>query len=78
MSLSRSQSTEGEASGVASGSSTVLNRRQGDDSNVRILPDFFIGSYEAFAKECAKEDEPRIGCIFIVSEEHDDVATFKR
>lgn len=78
VSFSRSQAGEGEASGVASGSSTVHSRRQGDESSARFLPDFFIGSYESFAKTCATEVNPKIGCVVIVSEEHDDVAAFKR
>lgn len=78
VSFARSQAAEGEASGVASGSSAVLNRRQGDESSTRVLPDFFIGSYESFAKTCARENVPKIGCVVLVSEEHDDVATFKK
>ncbi|EKM53069.1 uncharacterized protein PHACADRAFT_259225 [Phanerochaete carnosa HHB-10118-sp] len=77
-SFSRSQATEGETSGIASGSSSVLSRRVNDEANARFLPDFFVGGYEVFAKACAKESEPKIGCIVLVSEEHDDVATFKR
>lgn len=76
--FSRAQAGEGEASGIASGSSTVHIRRTNDDANTRFLPDFFIGSYEAFAKACANETDPKIGCIILVSEEHDDVANFKR
>lgn len=78
VSITRAQATEGEASGVASGSSSVLNRRQIDDSNPRVLPEFFIGSYESFARACGKESDPKIGCVVLVSEEHDDVAAFKR
>lgn len=78
VSFSRAQPSEAEASGVASGSSAGLNRRQGDDANSRFLPDFFVGSYEVFARACAKETEPKIGCVVLVSEEHDDVATFKK
>lgn len=76
--FSRTHAGETEASGVASGSSSVLNRRTGEDTNSRALPDFFIGSYEEFARICAQESDPRIGCIVLVSEEHDDVAAFKR
>ncbi|GJE94004.1 hypothetical protein PsYK624_101720 [Phanerochaete sordida] len=78
VSFSRAQAGEGEASGIASGSSSVLNRRTSDDANTRFLPDFFIGSYEAFARACASDSAPKIGCVILVSEEHDDVATFKR
>ncbi|THH01011.1 hypothetical protein EW026_g1611 [Hermanssonia centrifuga] len=70
----------GEASGVASSSAPGLSRRTGDESpsSSRVLPDFFIGSYESFVKACAKETEPKIGCAVLVSDEHDDVAEFKR
>jgi FAS-associated factor 2 len=73
ISVSRSQ---GEASGIASGSGSVT-RRVGE-TPLRVLPDFFIGSYESFVRILAKEDEAKIGCVVIVSEEHDDVAEFKR
>lgn len=75
--VSRSQTPYGEASGSASGSAAV-NRRQAEDHASRTLPDFFIGSYESFAKVCAKETEAKIGCVVLVSEEHDDVPEFKR
>ncbi|QRW20702.1 UBX (ubiquitin regulatory X) domain protein [Rhizoctonia solani] len=41
-----------------------------------ILPNFFIGSYEEALR--AAQRELRILCVIIVSEEHDDVAPFKR
>lgn len=78
MSFSRSQASSGEATGVASGSSGAVSRRPGDESAARMLPDFYVGSYESFARTCAKELDAKIGCVVIVSEEHDDVATFKR
>ncbi|KAF7795473.1 hypothetical protein EIP86_006634 [Pleurotus ostreatoroseus] len=78
--VSRAQAPYGEASGsAASGAgSSATNRRPAEEHAQRLLPDFFIGSYEAFARQCAKESEPRIGCVVLVSEEHDDVAEFKR
>lgn len=78
VSFSRARAAETEATGVASGSSSALHRRPGEDSNARVLPDFFIGSYESFARICAQESNPKIGCVILVSEEHDDVAAFKR
>lgn len=78
MSFSRSQASSGEATGVASGSSGAVSRRPGDESTARMLPDFYVGSYESFARTCGKELDAKIGCVVIVSEEHDDVATFKR
>ncbi|CDO76399.1 hypothetical protein BN946_scf184937.g13 [Trametes cinnabarina] len=70
----------GVASGVAGPSS--LNARGGteDDAaserDLKLLPDFFLGSYEQFVRTCQKD--MKIGCVIIVSEEHDDVAEFKR
>ena len=78
VSRARSQESFGEASGAAASSSTVVNRRVEDDAHARVLPDFYIGSYESFAKTSAKDDEAKIGCVVLVSEEHDDVAEFKR
>ncbi|KAI0328746.1 hypothetical protein GY45DRAFT_1325890 [Cubamyces sp. BRFM 1775] len=67
------------ATGVA-GPSTLTARGSAWDSSaaedVKLLPDFFLGSYEEFARTCQKDI--KIGCIVIVSEEHDDVAEFKR
>ncbi|KAG8700845.1 hypothetical protein FRC08_004415, partial [Ceratobasidium sp. 394] len=40
------------------------------------LPNFFLGSYEE-ALRCAQR-ELRVLCVVLVSEEHDDVAQFKR
>lgn len=77
--ISRAQVPEGEASGVASGSSSNnITARRPEDAPARVLPDFFIGSYESFVRTLAKENEAKVGCVVIVSEEHDDVAEFKR
>jgi FAS-associated factor 2 len=40
------------------------------------LPDFTVGTYEDALRTC--EREAKIGCVILVSEEHDDVAEFKR
>ncbi|EPQ51567.1 hypothetical protein GLOTRDRAFT_65747, partial [Gloeophyllum trabeum ATCC 11539] len=42
----------------------------------KVLPDFVVSSYEEALRRC--EREARIGCVVLVSEEHDDVAEFKR
>jgi len=42
----------------------------------RLLPDFTIGSYDEILRLC--QSELRIGCIVLVSSEHDDVPDFKR
>ena len=42
----------------------------------RLLPDFTLGSYDEILRLC--QSEKRIGCIILVSNEHDDVPDFKR
>ncbi|KAI0354051.1 hypothetical protein OH77DRAFT_1426463 [Trametes cingulata] len=68
------------ATGVAGPSNLNARGSSWDDTgverDVKLLPDFFLGSYEEFARTCQKDI--KIGCIVIVSEEHDDVAEFKR
>ena len=76
VSISRARIPEGDASGVASGSSSAT--RRGGDAETRVLPDFFIGSYENFVRTLAKESEAKVGCVIILSEEHDDTPEFKR
>ncbi|CAE6461440.1 unnamed protein product [Rhizoctonia solani] len=44
--------------------------------NARVLPNFFIGSYEEALRTTQRE--LRVLCVILVSEEHDDVASFKR
>ena len=46
------------------------------DDGRKILPDFMLGSYEEMLRVCKKD--ARIGCVVLVSEEHDDVSEFKR
>ncbi|THH26650.1 hypothetical protein EUX98_g7538 [Antrodiella citrinella] len=69
---------EGTSTGVGASSSTISSRKQAAEDGERILSDFFLGSYEEFARTCAKEDDPKLGCVILVSEEHDNVAEFKR
>jgi FAS-associated factor 2 len=45
-------------------------------SSPRLLPDFTLGSYDEILRLC--QSEMRIGCIVLVSSEHDDVPDFKR
>ncbi|KIJ08045.1 hypothetical protein PAXINDRAFT_102705, partial [Paxillus involutus ATCC 200175] len=42
----------------------------------KILPDFFEGTYEEVLDICHKKG--KIACVILVSDEHDDVAEFKR
>ncbi|KAI0290852.1 hypothetical protein B0F90DRAFT_1929113 [Multifurca ochricompacta] len=68
--------------------SVVLRRRQAltsQNSNLRsrlstgsprLLPDFTLGSYDEILRLC--QSDIRIGCVILVSSEHDDVPDFKR
>ena len=69
---------EGASSAVGTSSGSITSRRVDGPDGDRILSDFFLGSYEEFARACANEDTPKLGCVVLVSEEHDDVAEFKR
>ena len=60
------------ASGVA-GPSTTLSHRGPTQKH---LPNFVVGTYEETLRRCQREN--RIGCIILVSEEHDDDSEFKR
>ncbi|KAG8849328.1 hypothetical protein FRB96_000864 [Tulasnella sp. 330] len=53
-----------------------LRQREKSDSKGRLLPDFWLGSYESALK--AAQSEAKMICVVIVSEEHDDTAEFKR
>lgn len=46
------------------------------EGELKLLPDFFLGGYEEFARTCQRDI--KVGCVIIVSEEHDDDAEFKR
>lgn len=78
-----SSNGHGISSGADVAGPSVLTSRSGAhdasadaDSGSKRLPGFFLGSYEHFARMCEKE--AKVGCIIIVSDEHDDVAEFKR
>ncbi|KAK0227466.1 hypothetical protein EDD85DRAFT_958085 [Armillaria nabsnona] len=73
--IGRQSKSQGVASGVA-GPSTLTARGGGEDDGRRYLPDFSLGTYENTFRRCQKE--AKIGCIVLVSEEHDDDAEFKR
>lgn len=68
------------ATGIAGPSNVTARGNAWDettgDRDAKLLPDFFLGSYEEFARMCQRDS--KIGCVVIVSEEHDDVAEFKR
>jgi FAS-associated factor 2 len=42
----------------------------------KYLPDFAICTYEELLKTCQRE--MKVGCVVLVSDEHDDVPEFKR
>ena len=59
-------------------SSSLTSRRMNGqiDDGRKHLPDFTISTYEEMLKQCQRE--MKIGCVILVSEEHDDVLEFKR
>lgn len=60
-----------------SSSSLTSRRTNGQiDDGRKLLPDFTISTYEEMLKLCQRE--MKIGCVILVSEEHDDVLEFKR
>lgn len=69
---------EAAATGVAGPSmaSTSALRSRGDATTGPVLPNFFLGSYEDAVKTCQRQ--LKIGCIILVSDEHQDAAQFKR
>ncbi|TFY68152.1 hypothetical protein EVG20_g3669 [Dentipellis fragilis] len=73
--LSRARADAGV--GGAGPSSPALRSRYGTmGTGGRVLPDFVLGSYEEALRTCQRE--LRVGCIVLVSEEHDDTTEFKR
>jgi FAS-associated factor 2 len=73
--IDRSEST-GVAGPSTSTASSALRSRADSYENPRILPEFYLGGYEQAMRACQKE--LKIGCIILVSEEHENVAEFKR
>lgn len=67
-------------SGVEAGPSRLTARNTQSDGPLaegrKLLPDFILSSYEEFLRTCQREF--RIGCVILVTEEHDDTAEFKR
>lgn len=72
---------EAAATGVAGPSTTsvstsALRSRGGGPTAGPVLPDFFLGSYEEAMRTCQRQ--LRIGCIILLSDEHQDAVRFKR
>ena len=69
--------TTGVAGPSAASASTSTLRSRGDGPTTSpMLPDFFLGSYEEAMRACQRQ--LKIGCIILVSDEHQDAARFKR
>jgi len=68
------------SSGTNAGPSTLMPRPAATigltEDGRKVLPDFTFGSYEETLRTC--EREAKVGCVILVSEEHDDVTEFKR
>ncbi|KAJ1305126.1 hypothetical protein OPQ81_000163 [Rhizoctonia solani] len=76
---------EEETGAISIGRAKELEKGAGEDEEGkgkkslnpgRVLPNFFIGSYEEALRVAQRE--LRVLCVILVSEEHDDVAQFKR
>ncbi|KAF5354105.1 hypothetical protein D9756_007270 [Leucocoprinus leucothites] len=66
-------------SAVEAGPSRLTARNtQSDDpaEGRKLLPDFNICGYEEFLRTCQRE--MRVGCVILITEEHDDTPEFKR
>jgi FAS-associated factor 2 len=66
-------------SGVDAGPSRLTARNTQSDGLVegkKLLPDFSTNSYEDFLRTCQRE--LKVGCIILMTEEHDDTSEFKR
>lgn len=80
--VGRSPAAQGTTSAVDAGPSSLSARTPTVSGNGtvederKILPNFTLGTYEETLRMCQRE--MRIGCVVLVSEEHDDVAEFKR
>jgi FAS-associated factor 2 len=72
--IPKAVSSSTATNGAGPSSLTARPRAFGEDR--KLLPDFTLGSYDEALRICQKE--VRIGCIILVSEEHDDVTEFKR
>lgn len=64
------------ATGVDLNSDDTLRRRDRGEGRGRLLPDFWVGSYESALKTAQKDAKPM--CVILTCEEHDDTAEFKR
>lgn len=73
--LSRASTVAGVGPSTSQLQSSELRSRIGTGLP-RLLPDFTLGSYDEILRSC--QSEIRIGCIILVSNEHDDVPDFKR
>ena len=65
---------EGAASSEAGPSSKPLSATTMDGGR-KVLPDFFVGSYEDALRKAQRE--LRVLCAILISNEHDDVREFK-
>lgn len=69
-------STSAIATGSEAGPSNRAIPVKRHATQVKTLPDFFLGGYDAALR--AAQRDARVLCVIITSEEHDDVPEFKR
>ena len=58
------------------GPSTLSRRNEAARAHRRLIPEFYLGSYEEVLRVAQREY--RLLCVVLVSNEHDDVPEFKR
>jgi FAS-associated factor 2 len=73
--LSRASPVQDSGPSTSQPQTNDLRSRLGTSSS-RVLPDFTLGGYDEILRLC--QSEIRLGCIVLVSSEHDDVLDFKR
>jgi hypothetical protein len=61
---------------TSSSSSSSKPRPDAHHQHSKVLPNFMLSSYDQFLRKC--QTDVRIGCVILVSEEHDNVAEFKK
>lgn len=74
MCVSHAAAASEEADGAAGASSSSASGKT--TASGKLLPDFFVGSYEQALKN--SEKDLRVLCVILLSSEHDDVPEFNR
>lgn len=76
LTVSHARAANIDSSDAPSSSTGNGNSSENNTHNSKLLPDFFIGSYEQALK--AAQTDLRVLCAIVLSSEHDDVPEFRR